>query len=107
MTGYIPPESADLISILSFHHLLSLHHLGGRDRRSQSLRNNINLQRGGEAIGAGGRERGLTSAFRSERILTMHLFTVIWKVKLMTPLIFSSTFSHRLLRLCQTPQTQN
>lgn len=48
---------------------------------------------------------GLTSAFRSERILTMHLFTLIWKVKLMTPLTFSSTSSHRLLRPCDTPQT--
>lgn len=57
MMRYIPPESADLVSILSFHHLLSLHHLGGRDRRRQSLRSNIKIQRGGEAIGEGGRER--------------------------------------------------
>lgn len=41
----------------------------------------------------------LTSAFRSERILTTHLLTAIWKVKLMTPLIFSSASSQRLLRV--------
>lgn len=43
---------------------------------------------------------GLTSAFRSERILTTHLLTAIWKVKLMTPLIFSKASSQRLLRAC-------
>lgn len=47
----------------------------------------------------GAEASGLTSAFRSDRIRTMHLFTVIWKVKLITPLIFSRASSHRLLRL--------
>lgn len=44
-------------------------------------------------------ECGLTSAFRSDRIRTIHLLTVIMKVKLMTPLIFSRASSHKLLRL--------
>ena len=46
----------------------------------------------------------LTSAFRSDRIRTMHLFTAIWKVKLITPLIFSRASSHRLLRLWRGPK---
>lgn len=41
----------------------------------------------------------LTSAFRSERILMMHLLTAIWNVKLMTPWIFNRASSQRLLRL--------
>lgn len=49
---------------------------------------------------------GLTSAFRSERILTTHLLTAIWKVKLMTPRIFSKASSHRLLRLWDTARTK-
>lgn len=42
-----------------------------------------------------------TSALRSERILTTHLLTAIWKVKLMTPRIFSNASSQRLLRVWQ------
>lgn len=45
-------------------------------------------------------EGELTSALRSERMRTMHLLVAIWKVKLITPLIFSRASSHRLLRLC-------
>lgn len=41
----------------------------------------------------------LTSAFRSERILMIHLLTAIWNVKLMTPRIFNRASSQRLLRL--------
>lgn len=44
-------------------------------------------------------DRHFTSALRSERILTTHLLTAIWKVKLMTPRIFSKASSHRLLRV--------
>lgn len=40
----------------------------------------------------------LTSAFKSERIRTTHLWTAIWKVKLITPLIFNKASSHRFLR---------
>lgn len=97
-----------LISILSFHHLLGLHHLSGRDRRCQSLRDDntfiheprlhLHISTMNTSSEEKDKER-LTSAFRSDRILTIHLFTVIWKVKLMTPLIFSSTSSQRLLRL--------
>lgn len=41
----------------------------------------------------------LTSALRSERTLTTHLFTAIWKVKLMTPRIFNNASSQRPLRV--------
>lgn len=40
----------------------------------------------------------LTSAFKSERIRTTHLWTAIWKVKLITPLIFNKASSHRFRR---------
>lgn len=43
----------------------------------------------------------LTSALRSERILTTHLLTAIWKVKLMTPRSFSNASSQRLRRAWQ------
>lgn len=99
---YLERHRSYLLTTFTFHNLLCLHNFGWRYCRCQRLQTHrkkarAQCNRMQRCEGLQGR-KALTSAFKSERIRTTHLWTAIWKVKLITPLIFNKASSQRFLR---------